>query len=112
MIVAKEFIRHAYARYTEFSTNELDRPVIVQFAAKDAITLSRATEMVVPYVDGIDLNCGCPQSWACQEGIGAGLMTNPEAIRDMVRGVKARVGNEFCVSMKIRIHHDLKLLPL
>jgi len=68
--------------------------------------------MVYPYVDGVDLNCGCPQSWACQEGIGAGLMKDPEIVRDMVRGVKARVGNEFCVSTKIRIHADLRyLLP-
>ena len=74
MLVAKEFIRHPHARYTEFSTNAHDRPLIVQFAAKDSITLSRAAEMVFPYVDGVDLNCGCPQTWACQEGIGAGLI--------------------------------------
>jgi tRNA-dihydrouridine synthase 4 len=109
MLVAKEFTRHPHARDVEFSTNEDDRPLIAQFAAKDAVTLSRAAEMVLPYVDGIDLNCGCPQSWACQEGIGAGLMKDPELVRDMVRGVKARVGNEFCVSTKIRIHQDLKL---
>ena len=108
MLVAKEFIRHPHARYTEFSTNEHDRPMVAQFAAKDSITLSRAAEMVFQYVDGVDLNCGCPQTWACQEGIGAGLLTDPELVRDMVRGVKARVGTGFCVSAKIRIHSDLK----
>lgn len=108
MLVAKEFIRHPHARYTEFSTNSEDSPLIAQFAAKDPVTLARAAEMVYPYVDGVDLNCGCPQTWACQEGIGAGLMVNPEAVRDMVRGVKGRVGGEFCVSTKIRIHADLK----
>ena len=108
MLVAKEFTRSHAARYTDFSTNAHDRPLIVQFAAKDAVTLARAAEMVYPYVDGVDLNCGCPQTWACQEGIGAGLMKNPEAVRDMVRGVKARLGNEFCVSTKIRIHADLR----
>lgn len=110
MLVAKEFIRHPHARYTEFSTNEHDRPVIAQFAAKDSVTLSRAAEMVFPFVDGVDLNCGCPQAWACQEGIGAGLLNNPEVVRDMVRGVKARVGGGFCVSTKIRIHTDLRYL--
>jgi tRNA-dihydrouridine synthase 4 len=108
MLVAKEFTRHHAARYTDFSTNEDDRPVIAQFAAKDAVTLARAAEMVFPYVDGVDLNCGCPQTWACQEGIGAGLMQHPETVRDMVRGVKARLGQEFCVSVKIRIHADLR----
>jgi len=80
--------------------------VIAQFAAKDSVTLSRAAEMVFPYVDGVDLNCGCPQTWACQEGIGAGLMKDPETVRDMVRGVKSRIG--ICVSAKIRIHADLR----
>jgi tRNA-dihydrouridine synthase 4 len=106
MLVAKEFTRHPHARYTEFSTNNKDHLVIAQFAAKDAVTLGRAAEMVAQYVDGIDLNCGCPQTWACQEGIGAGLMKDPEAVRDMVRQVKARVG--LCVSTKIRIHADLR----
>jgi tRNA-dihydrouridine synthase 4 len=110
MLVAKEFTRHPHARYTEFSTNTHDRPVIAQFAAKDAVTLARAAEMVSRHVDGVDLNCGCPQTWACQEGIGAGLMKEPELVRDMVRGVKARVGQAFCVSTKIRIHADLKFV--
>ena len=108
MLVAKEFTRHPHARYTDFSTNELDRPLIAQFAAKDLVTLSRAAEMVYPFVDGVDLNCGCPQTWACQEGIGAGLMKSPEVVRDMVRGVKAHLGSDFCVSTKIRIHADLR----
>jgi tRNA-dihydrouridine synthase 4 len=108
MLVAKEFIRHPHARYTEFSTNADDTPLIAQFAAKDPVTLARAAEMVMPYVDGVDLNCGCPQTWACQEGIGAGLMKDPQGVREMVRGVKARVGQDFCVSTKIRIHADLR----
>jgi tRNA-dihydrouridine synthase 4 len=88
-----------------------DRPLIAQFAAKDPVTLVRAAEMIYPYVDDVDLNCGCPQTWACQEGIGAGLMTNPEAVREMVAAVKRHLGTGFCVSTKIRIHADLTYLP-
>jgi len=108
MILAKEFIRHPHARYSDYSTNSLDTPVIAQFAANDPIILSRAAEMVVPFVDGVDLNCGCPQTWACQEGIGAGLMNSPQRVAEMVRAVKARVGSAVCVSVKIRIHRDLR----
>lgn len=64
--------------------------------------------MVQPYCDGVDLNCGCPQSWAIQEGIGCGLMRKPELVRDMVLAVKERCGKDFCVSVKIRIHNDLQ----
>jgi tRNA-dihydrouridine synthase 4 len=108
MLLAKEFIRHPHARYSDFSTSPDDTPLIVQFAAKDSVTLRRAAEMVSPYASGVDLNCGCPQTWACQEGIGAGLMTDPERVRDMVRGVKAHLGGDFCVSTKIRVHSDLR----
>lgn len=72
------------------------------------IDFAKAAEMVQPYCDGVDLNCGCPQSWAIQEGIGCGLMRKPELVRDMVIAAKERCGEDFCVSVKIRIHSDLQ----
>lgn len=64
--------------------------------------------MVRPYCDGVDLNCGCPQTWAIAEGIGCKLMACPELVRDMVRAAKQRCGEEFSVSVKIRIHANLQ----
>uniref|UniRef100_A0A673JE02 Dihydrouridine synthase 4-like (S. cerevisiae) n=1 Tax=Sinocyclocheilus rhinocerous TaxID=307959 RepID=A0A673JE02_9TELE len=61
MIVAADFMRSAKARDSEFTTNKTDRPLIVQFAAKDAQTLADAACVVSPFSDGVDLNCGCPQ---------------------------------------------------
>ncbi|BFZ65205.1 tRNA dihydrouridine synthase [Saitoella coloradoensis] len=107
MMLAKEFTSHAFARHADFSTNLQDRPVIAQFAAKDPLILARAAELSFPYVDGIDLNCGCPQSWAVQEGIGAHLMHDIQLVSEMVKAVKARCGVSRCVSVKIRVHADL-----
>jgi len=64
--------------------------------------------LVKPYTDGVDLNCGCPQSWAIQEGIGCRLMQQPQLVKEMVRAAKDRCGEDFCVSIKIRVHHDLR----
>ena len=36
--------------------------VIIQFAANDPVQLADAAELVQPWVDGIDLNCGAPTS--------------------------------------------------
>ncbi|KAM6213011.1 tRNA-dihydrouridine(20a/20b) synthase [NAD(P)+]-like isoform 2-T3 [Sarcoramphus papa] len=81
MIVAADFVRSAKARDSEFTTNK----------------------------DGIDLNCGCPQRWAMSEGYGACLINKPELVRDMVRHVRNQIDNpRFSVSIKIRIHEDLK----
>ncbi|RUS34285.1 hypothetical protein BC938DRAFT_481429 [Jimgerdemannia flammicorona] len=106
MILADVFKSSTYARDSDFTTNERDDPVIIQFAANNAKDLVEAAELAAPYVNGIDINCGCPQKWALQEHIGAFLMTEPETVRDMVHSVKAHV--DIPCSVKIRIHPDLK----
>uniref|UniRef100_A0A8C9SVL6 tRNA-dihydrouridine synthase n=1 Tax=Scleropages formosus TaxID=113540 RepID=A0A8C9SVL6_SCLFO len=109
MIVAADFMRSIKARDSEFTTNKADRPLIVQFAAKDAMTLAGAASAVAPFSDGVDLNCGCPQRWAMAEGYGACLINKPELLSDMVRQVRNQVENpNYTVSIKIRIHKDLK----
>ena len=42
-------------------THTADRPLVVQFAASNAEDFGMAAEMVAPYADAVDLNCGCPQ---------------------------------------------------
>ncbi|KAF8535561.1 Dus4 protein [Trichophaea hybrida] len=108
MILAKEFVRSENARRSDFTTNAGDAPLVVQFGAHDVTDFARAAEMVAPYCDGVNLNCGCPQSWAIQEGVGCALMKKPELVREMVLAAKKRCGDGFCVSIKIRIHPDLE----
>ena len=83
-----------------------DRPLVVQFAATNAHDFASAAELVAPFTDGVDLNCGCPQRWALAEGYGAALLHNPELIADMV--AQARACSSLPVSIKIRIHTDLR----
>ena len=83
-----------------------DQPVVIQFAARDAFEFANAAELAAPYADGIDLNCGCPQRWAIQEGIGAKLMhVDPEHLKDMIRQARGRTVDT-PVSVKIRIYED------
>lgn len=81
--------------------------LIAQFASPNGPSLADAAELISPYVDGLDLNCGCPQKWAYNEGIGCALLRKPELVGDMVRCVKDRMGWEFPVSVKIRIDPDM-----
>ncbi|WVR06999.1 hypothetical protein IAU60_004038 [Kwoniella sp. DSM 27419] len=83
--------------------------MIAQFASPNPTSLADAAELISPYVDGLDLNCGCPQRWAYNEGIGCALLRKPELVRDMVRSVKDRMGWDWPVSIKIRVDPDLKL---
>ena len=47
--------------------------------------------------------------WAMAEGYGANLIKHPEVVVDMVRQAKAKSG--LPVSIKIRIHDDLRWVP-
>jgi tRNA-dihydrouridine synthase 4 len=82
--------------------------LLAQMASPNAPSLADATELISPYVDGLDINCGCPQRWAYNEGIGCALLRKPELVRDMVRTVQDRMGWDWPVSIKIRVDPDLK----
>ncbi|KAJ2719355.1 tRNA dihydrouridine synthase [Coemansia sp. Benny D115] len=101
MILADVFKSSEFARQ-DYTTNDRDCPVVVQFAAHDPLDLAHAAQIVAPFADGVDLNCGCPQKWAYKERIGAYLSDRPEAVREMVRAVKSAVDTP--CSVKIRKH--------
>ncbi|KXS21291.1 FMN-linked oxidoreductase [Gonapodya prolifera JEL478] len=106
MIMSGVFKERRIARDVELETNDEDHPLVVQFAANNAEDLVGATEYVARHVEGVDINCGCPQRWAIEEGIGCALMESPELVRDMVKQVKART--DVPISIKIRLHTDLR----
>lgn len=108
MILAREFVRNANARMSDFSTNEFDTPLILQVGVNNVTDLMRMVEMVTPYVDGIGLNCGCPIKEQVREGIGAALMTKPDLVSSMVRAVKEKYGDTICIETKIRVHDDVQ----
>lgn len=101
MILADVFRSSEFAR-RDYTTNDKDCPVVVQFAAHDPVDLAQAAQLVAPYADGIDLNCGCPQRWAYKEQIGSYLSSKPELVQDLVRSVKGAVSTP--CSIKIRKH--------
>ncbi|KAI0172098.1 FMN-linked oxidoreductase [Hypoxylon sp. FL1284] len=129
MILAKEFNRSRFARDSDLTMSsgvgEEEVPTIAQFGANSAVELSRAAALAAPFVNGVDLNCGCPQSWACAETLGAALMGRRETVRDMVVATRERLagdgwdvglgrdppasdGHGRSVSVKIRVHADLR----
>ncbi|KAJ3107833.1 tRNA-dihydrouridine(20a/20b) synthase [NAD(P)+]-like protein [Phlyctochytrium planicorne] len=117
MILSDVFKRSHIARECDFTTNDDDDPVIVQFAASNAEDWADASELVARYSSGVDLNCGCPQKWAISEQIGCFLMEKPDLVRDMVRTVKDRMasqpyrlsnGEPPSTSIKIRVHPNVR----
>ncbi|THH06311.1 hypothetical protein EW145_g4173 [Phellinidium pouzarii] len=83
--------------------------LIAQFAANESQLFADAVELIRPHVDGVDLNCGCPQGWAYKEEIGCWLLRHPDIVADIVRAAKNRVETSFPISIKIRVDNDLKM---
>ncbi|KAJ8732740.1 hypothetical protein PYW07_015339 [Mythimna separata] len=107
MILADSFCQNSKARYSEFATTVNDTPLIVQFAANNRNDFIDASTLIYEYADGVDLNCGCPQKWAMKDGYGCALLSKPEIIHDLVKGIKNSLPNDFSVSVKIRILKEL-----
>ncbi|XP_054745006.1 tRNA-dihydrouridine(20a/20b) synthase [NAD(P)+]-like [Anastrepha obliqua] len=103
MVIADSFIHSQKARDNEFTTCLEDVPVISQFAARDAYEFSVASQLIYPYVDGVDLNCGCPQSWAISKGYGCGLLRHPELVCDIVKTTRRVLPQNFSISVKLRL---------
>lgn len=103
MFVSESFIASQRARDADFRTHTKDTPLVVQFAAATAEQFAAAAQIVEPYASAVDLNCGCPQRWAMQEGYGSALIQKPELISDMVRQTRMRCSSNFPVSVKVRL---------
>ncbi|KAJ1307670.1 hypothetical protein OPQ81_001763 [Rhizoctonia solani] len=127
MIMAAEFSRSAIARHSDFTTSAEERGrfsllekegggrvrhirgcLVAQFAANDPKAFADACELIHPHVDGVDLNCGCPQPWAYSEHVGSWLLRQPDRVRDLIRAAKDRLGWGYSVSIKVRVDSDLK----
>ena len=108
MIMADCFHKSQFARDSDFSTNMHDGPLVVQFAANNPTDFSLASQLVAPFCDGIDLNCGCPQHGVMKDCLGAALVTQPQKIFDMVHEANNKFisGTFKPIGVKIRIHPD------
>ncbi|EDW90370.1 tRNA-dihydrouridine(20a/20b) synthase [NAD(P)+]-like [Drosophila yakuba] len=103
MMISDSINNSEKARQNEFSTGADDQPLIAQFAAKDPTEFVTSAQLIYPYVDGIDLNCGCPQSWAMAKGYGCGMLRQPELVRQVVQEVRRALPADFSVSVKMRL---------
>lgn len=80
-----------------------DRPLIAQFCGHDKNVLLQAMKVLEPHVDGVDINCGCPQNIAKRGRYGAFLMEedNGDKIVEIVKHLTANLNVP--VSVKLRI---------
>lgn len=111
MIMADSFIHSSLARDADFALYDGETRLVAQIACHDGPQASQVASLLQPYCDAIDLNCGCPQPWAIEEGVGCALLTKPELVADMIRcihnGLSSGHPSIPCV-VKLRVDEDIR----
>lgn len=92
----------------DIELSKSERPIMVQLVGADVKLMKRAAEIVEPYADVIDINCGCPVFDAVKLEMGGYLMKKPETIGKMVSAVCSVTDKP--VTAKIRSGWDDKHL--
>ena len=110
MVSAKAFAQYVGCKRTlapMFDTEPGDRPLFFQLSGNEPEVCVRAALLAAPYVDGVDLNLGCPQHIAARSRYGAFLMAEPLVVEAVVRALAAvLVPRGLIVSVKIRVLPD------
>ena len=79
-----------------------DRPLIAQLCGSRPLDcVVQTAKDLEPFVDGIDLNCGCPQNIAKKGHYGAFLLEQEEELVDVVKALTSAV--QIPVSVKARL---------
>eukprot|EP00537_Pseudo-nitzschia_pungens_P011828 CAMPEP_0172395564 /NCGR_PEP_ID=MMETSP1061-20121228/20519_1 /TAXON_ID=37318 /ORGANISM="Pseudo-nitzschia pungens, Strain cf. pungens" /LENGTH=448 /DNA_ID=CAMNT_0013127191 /DNA_START=165 /DNA_END=1511 /DNA_ORIENTATION=- len=97
------------AKFTGTWLETADRPLIAQLCGSDPDDVLRAARLVEPYVDGIDINCGCPQGIARRGDYGAFLLEQEQKLLRLVKHLVANL--RVPLSVKVRLLPDPETNP-
>lgn len=91
-----------------YEFDKLDRPLILQVAGTDP---DQIIEMInnpffEGHIDGVDLNCGCPQGFAQEKGIGCYALKDPVKLVELVTKVSKNI--TYPLSVKMRFHENIQ----
>lgn len=88
----------------------IESPYFVQIAGNDRHVIKKAVEILneIEWIDGIDLNCGCPAPKVFNHGSGSNLLGDLERLREILSTIKD-TNKKLYTSAKIRIGVNEKI---
>lgn len=93
--------------YVHFKSDPAEKgKLIFQLLTNDPAKAVQAAEKVIGFASAIDLNCGCPESFATSKGAGSALMSDPQTVSELVSALHRNFS--IPISVKHRIHHDIQ----
>ena len=85
---------------------EEEGKLVFQLLANDPNKAVEAAKIVAQFADAIDLNCGCPESFATSRNTGSALMKEPELVASVVSALRRNFS--LPISVKHRIHTNIE----
>lgn len=88
----------------DYEFDLVDRPLILQLAGNKAAPIVQLAnqDLFRGNIDGVDLNCGCPQGFAMEKKIGACLLRDPDHLVDLAREISHQIPYPFSMKMRLR----------
>lgn len=85
-----------------FNTLEKDAPITVQLFGTNINSYLKSLEILnkLDYVDGVNINCGCPVKKVVKTGSGGAMLKTPHLIAQIIKNLKKNTNKT--VSIKIR----------
>lgn len=84
--------------------NELEKPYIVQIVGSDEEVIKKSVEILnsFDFIDGIDLNCGCPVPKVVKQNAGSALLLDLDKFQRIISIIK-KTSNKKYTSVKFRL---------
>lgn len=103
MIHSRLFIEQDNYRNKFWTSGRKESPLIAQFCGYDPEVLLKACRLICKDVDGIDLNCGCPQNIARRGHYGAYLLEKEDVLLKIVRTLSSAPDINVPICVKVRL---------
>lgn len=86
---------------------DIEKPFIVQIAGNSEVVIKKAVQMLnsLDFIDGIDLNCGCPVPKVVRQNAGSALLRDLDLLAKLVSTIKES-SKKPTTSVKFRLGFD------
>ena len=90
-----------------FRYDEIERPIVFQVFGNNPLVILQACKKLLPLKpDGFDLNMGCSVRNISHKGSGAGLMREPQKVKEIISSMVKELGLPISAKIRLGWNHD------
>jgi len=110
MISSNALVANSKKTLKMLQKSKEENPYIVQISGSSTDIIKKAVHIInqLDFVDGIDLNCGCPAPKVSNHGSGSSLLKDLDNLKSIISTIK-KYSNKQYTSAKVRIGFDSKI---